>query len=169
MLCGPGRTGRSAAVYRFLLRSNESALHLAGSEDSYAELGGGAGRGSPEEFGASWRGTLRRGRWVRLCAFPVVCGIGGSEEPLGACGARSGVHFPCPLWALTRYTLGRTGTGSVSPQRWRGSCGDKGFRDVALRRGAAPGQAAEAGATQLCTGAGGDRVVACRGQGLGTP
>lgn len=125
-------------MYRFLPRCNESALHLAGSEDSYAELGGGAGRGSPEEFGASWRGTLRRGRWVRLCAFPVVCGVGGSEEPLGACGARSGVHFPCPLWALTRYTLGRTGTGSVSPQRWRGSCGDKGFRDAALRRGAAP-------------------------------
>lgn len=33
---------------------------------------------------------------------------------------------------------GAPGTGSVSRQRWRGTCGDKGFRDAALRRGAAP-------------------------------
>lgn len=139
-----------------------------------AELGGegpvAQGEAPPRNLVVSGPRTPQRGRWVRLCAFPVLCGVGAGEETLGAPGTRSGVRLPCPVWARTLATRwGAPGTGSLSPQRWRGRCADKGFRDAALRGEAAPGQAAKPGASQLSTAAAGDHMVACRGSGLGTP
>lgn len=83
--------------------------------------------------------TVLRGRWVRLCASLVVCGVRGSEETLGACGTWSRVRAPCRVWALAHAARGgASGTGSAGRRRCRGSGGDKGFRDAALPGGAAP-------------------------------
>ena len=99
-------------------------------------------------------------------------GWGRSEETLRVGGTRSGVRFPCPVWALGLVAHWGAGSmGSAGRWCWRWSCGDKGFRDVAL-----PGEAAPEPAV-LSRSSGSSpafpnfavRVVMCRGQGPGTP
>ena len=156
-----------------------SALRL-GSQFRRAERGraGSEGTASPEESGG-FRAvdSAAPAAGADLYAPDSVCGVGGSEGTPAARGAPGWVRLRRSVWALA---LGARRGRTDSRGARAGGAGARlsetkasGMRFFLGRspgsQPCAPEQGAEPRAPQLCTGTGGDRVMARWGQGFGTP
>lgn len=139
-LCRLGADAGGRCGARVLTRVQSVCFVLVGVGSQFCGAGRGravgAGRGYAEEFGG-FRTADSAARAVGAALCFLGC-LWGSEETLGACGTWSRVRSPCRVWALALAARGgASGAGSAGRRRCCGR-GDKGFRDAALPREAAP-------------------------------